>query len=176
MERSAQPREHEFLLFSDCLIWLVREETEHGRKSEWGNSEGGWSGEHGINDNSGDGPGSRPVIARSRSENEAELMMLRVHAASDISLPSTPSLPLPARNPHHHPMSDMMKHHVTNTNAGAAGGEERWVYQGRAELVDVEVIVSPPMSVSEETSFEVLSSKGSFVLYAGEYVAIIICG
>ncbi|KAF9263878.1 hypothetical protein L218DRAFT_294906 [Marasmius fiardii PR-910] len=38
VERSSPPREREFLLFSDCLIWLVREEDERAEKGEkvWG--------------------------------------------------------------------------------------------------------------------------------------------
>ncbi|EEB89137.1 hypothetical protein MPER_12806, partial [Moniliophthora perniciosa FA553] len=38
VERSEVPREREFLLFSDCLVWLVREEDERAEKGEkvWG--------------------------------------------------------------------------------------------------------------------------------------------
>ncbi|ESK93148.1 rho guanine nucleotide exchange factor [Moniliophthora roreri MCA 2997] len=38
VERSEVPHEREFLLFSDCLVWLVREEDERAEKGEkvWG--------------------------------------------------------------------------------------------------------------------------------------------
>jgi len=184
VERSAQPREREFLLFSDCLIWLAGEETERGWKSEWGIGKGGRRGGNGSNDNNGEAPEpvSRPVMGRNRSKSEAELTLLRVRAASNTTSPSAPppkptaksALP-PPKTPYHHPTSNMIKRHASSTNA-AAGGEERWVYKGRAELVDVEVVVSPPREVGEERRFEVLSPEGSFVLYAGAPVVTTMCG
>jgi hypothetical protein len=56
--------------------------------------------------------------------------------------------------------------------------EERWMYKGRAELVDLEIIVSAGVvgmregeayGEGGERRFEVLSPQGSFVVYAGKF-------
>lgn len=45
-------------------------------------------------------------------------------------------------------------------------GEDRWIFKGRACLVDVEVTVASSREIGDERRFEVLSPEGSFVLYA----------
>ena len=61
---------------------------------------------------------------------------------------------------------------TTSGGNGNGGGstDERWVYKGRLDLVDVEVVVSSEWG-GEQRRFEVLSPEGSFALYAGEIVS-----
>lgn len=119
-------------------------------------------------------------MMRSRSKSEAELSSMlrtRVDATEDsddttpspsgvpssgsgVKLASKPGLPAPRSSYLHPPSSNMIKRQAS------AGGEERWVYKGRLELVDLEVIVTPIRELGEERRFEVLSPEGSFVLYA----------
>jgi hypothetical protein len=49
-----------------------------------------------------------------------------------------------------------------------ASCDERWWFKGKAELVDLEIIVTPPTEVGEECRLEVWSPEGSFAVYAGE--------
>lgn len=48
----------------------------------------------------------------------------------------------------------------------SSGTDERWVYKGYVDLVDVEVIVSPPREADDERRFELLSPQQSFAVYA----------
>ena len=64
---------------------------------------------------------------------------------------------------------------IPATSSGVSGNgggstDERWVYKGRLDLVDVEVVVSSEWG-GEQRRFEVLSPEGSFALYAGEKVS-----
>ncbi|KAJ7813631.1 hypothetical protein B0H13DRAFT_2422676 [Mycena leptocephala] len=63
-----------------------------------------------------------------------------------------------------HPMSRMKRSRHASSGTTEEG---RWVCKGRVELVDLEVVVTPPREFGEERRFEVLSPEGSFVLYAG---------
>lgn len=59
---------------------------------------------------------------------------------------------------------------VTTSGGNGNGGgsaDERWVYKGRLDLVDVEVVVASEWG-GEQRRFEVLSPEESFALYAGE--------
>ncbi|RDB23827.1 FYVE, RhoGEF and PH domain-containing protein 6 [Hypsizygus marmoreus] len=173
IERSSQPREREFLLFSDCLIWLAVEDTERAWKGDWGISRGGW----GAGYTNGESPAAsappsplgRPPMVRSRSKSEAEVSGLKRQdeLETESPSPSTPTTPSKhaSRNgvrKSYHPPSNMIKRYASN-----GGGEERWVYKGRAELVDLEIIVTHTREPGEERRFELLSPEGSFVLYAG---------
>jgi hypothetical protein len=159
VERSAQPRDREFLLFSDCIVWLEAEE--------------GWVGGNGSSAAPGPSESSpapiRPVMTRTRSKSEAELPLR--NASGEIT-PATPDsatrsvMPLLAsrKSGYHHPMSRMKRSRHASSGTAEEG---RWVYKGRVELVDLEVVVTPPREFGEERRFEVLSPGGSFVLYAG---------
>ncbi|KAK7031745.1 hypothetical protein R3P38DRAFT_2925523 [Favolaschia claudopus] len=178
IELSAAPRDREFLLFSDCLVWLEAEDVSwagNGNSSEWIT---GSSGTPPPRDE-GNSP-VRPAMMRSRSKSEAELPLIRVSSEGDGSpsnaskslLPLPPATPPPSAPPlqrksvYHHPVSRMKKQRRRNASTGT-GEEGRWVYKGRAELVDLEVVVvAPAREVGEERRFEVLSPGGSFVLYA----------
>lgn len=67
------------------------------------------------------------------------------------------------------------RHSMAGIPVSASGGngngggsvDERWVYKGRLDLVDVEVVVASEWG-GEQRRFEVLSPGGSFALYAGE--------
>ncbi|KAJ6485513.1 hypothetical protein C8R45DRAFT_1098312 [Mycena sanguinolenta] len=164
VELSAPPRDREFLLFSDCLIWLEAEDGSWvGTSSEW--VSGGSATPSPLTENSP----SRPVMTRTRSKSEAELP-LRVGGggAGEGSTPTkSMQLPLPLpparRSAYHHPVSRMKRRRHASSGTAEDG---RWVYKGRAELVDLEVVVTPPREFGEERRFEVLSPEGSFVLYA----------
>lgn len=160
VERGEQPREREFLLFSDCLLWLASEESEH---RNWG------LGAYLSNNGSSDLLAVRPPMVRTRSKSDAEVSQLKARAATEAvsnGQSSRPSLtPKPSsRSIIPPPLSrgQGIKRNASQANAG----EERWTYKGRASLVDLEVIVSPPREAGEERRFEVLSPEGSFVLYA----------
>lgn len=43
--------------------------------------------------------------------------------------------------------------------------DDKWVYKGRVELVDLQVIVGS--ALEDERKFEILSPEGSFTAYAG---------
>ena len=88
----------EFLLFSDCLLWLAPIES-HSWDWDWS-----WSG-------------------------------------SGISTPPP-----------------LKKKHGSN--------DDKFVYKGRVELVDLEVVVGS--TLGDERRFEVLSPEVSFVVYAGK--------
>jgi FYVE/RhoGEF/PH domain-containing protein 5/6 len=146
-ERGALLRPREFLLFSDYLLWLEGDATD-----AWDGRLGGANpskfGGVGLGGNvSRLRPGARPHILRSRSRSEAELSALAARAS-----PGRPK-----------------------RMASSGTGEERWVYRGRAGLVDVDVVVPPAVEEDDELRFEVLSPEESFVVYAGEYYDYIAC-
>ncbi|KAF9016975.1 hypothetical protein BDZ89DRAFT_1165968 [Hymenopellis radicata] len=154
IERSEPPREREFLLFSDCLIWLASEESERGwmNLSGWGNGGG-----------SGDSPRKRPLMIRTRSKSEAEIPSLGLRSrfgGGGLSPAKSRSvIPPPRRKT---PSSAGLKRHASSGNAG----EDKYTFKARAGLVDLDVIVTPPREAGEERRFEVLSPNGSFVIFA----------
>lgn len=149
IERSEHPREREFLLFSDCLIWLASEDSERGwMKTDW--SIPGWAPQEPM-------APSRPLMKRTRSKSEAELPGLLRSRISGFPMKSRSMIPPPTRK------SQLSGGGVRRQ---ASGGDERWVYKARAGLVDLEVVVTSPREAGEERRFEVLSPEGSFVLYA----------
>ncbi|KDQ62948.1 hypothetical protein JAAARDRAFT_28919 [Jaapia argillacea MUCL 33604] len=149
LERSSVPKEREFLLFSDCLIWLVSAdkggdgEVEHW---EWG----------GV---------KRPGLNRGRSRSEAELPRMQQQQRNSSSSPSSPGKMKPSSSP---PGSSIAPKSPTKkkTRYASSGAEERWVYKGHVDLVDLEVVVSPPREPGEERRFEILSPSTSFAVYA----------
>ncbi|KAF7345501.1 hypothetical protein MVEN_01568600 [Mycena venus] len=172
VELSAPPRDREFLLFSDCLVWLEAEDGGSwvtGNSSEW---VGGGSSSATPSPMSESASPARPPMTRTRSKSEAELPLRSVLLSGENSTPSPssptrssvlPLPPAPRKSAYHHPVSRMKRRRHASSGAGEEG---RWVYKGRAELVDLEVVVTPPREFGEERRFEVLSPGGSFVLYA----------
>jgi hypothetical protein len=59
--------------------------------------------------------------------------------------------------------------------ASHASCDERWWFKGKAELVDIEIVVTPPTEVGEECRLEVWSPEGSFAVYAGKPLSKSLC-
>lgn len=137
MEGSA-PKEREFLLFSDCLIWLASADGDifSDKWNAIARSGGG----------GGTGGGVADMLYRTRSET-AEGDGLRKRQ-SFLQLRSNAS---PKRR----------------TRQASSGVDDRWVYKGHVELVDLEVVVSVPAASTPERGFELHSPHQSFVIYAG---------
>lgn len=155
-ERSSIPREREFLLFSDCLLWLANEEVERAWNLGWSTGTAGDS-----NSSSPQTP-VRPKLVRSRSKSEAELLKAQGDSQGVSAPPQRPHstvIPPPMKKPSNPPPP------VPRRLPSA--GEEKWIFKGQVSLVDVEVIVVPPREEGDERKLEVLSPAGSFVLYAG---------
>jgi FYVE, RhoGEF and PH domain containing 5/6 len=155
LERSSAPKEREFLLFSDCLIWFASAEKGDGDLEDWD-----WNG--GANKDRRKslgviGAGGRPPLERSQSKSEAEILSLLDKSrakGSNADLRSAPTTPTKKRK----------------VRQASNGTEEKWVYKGKADLVDLEVVISRPMEDGEERRFEVLSPEISFALYACERI------
>ena len=111
------------------------------------------------------------MMMRSRSRSEAELSALRSRAVvagagtgfSPTSQPMSPTRPTPSALSSRSVVSPRMK----TRQASSGNGEERWWFKGKADLVDLEIVVTPS-DVGEESRFEVWSPEGSFAVYAGE--------
>ncbi|KAI0066576.1 hypothetical protein BV25DRAFT_1849149 [Artomyces pyxidatus] len=161
-ERGSLPKERDFLLFSDCLIWLVnldRGENELAERWDW------MSGMVGK----GRPANGRPPMLRSRSRSEAELSAMRERIRETHHRPSSPNSPPPAMRSSPSAWSNSSAVGATRMKkrqASSGAGEEKWWFKGRAELVDLEVVVTPPTELGEEMRFEVLSPEGSFAVYA----------
>jgi hypothetical protein len=144
LERSSAPKEREFLLFSDCLIWLASAEKGDGDLEDWD-----WNG--GANKDKRKSLGVMGAGGRSRSEAEILSLLDKSKAkGSDADLRSAPTTPTKKKK----------------VRQASNSTEEKWVYKGKADLVDVEVVVSRPMEDGEERRLEVLSPEISFALYA----------
>ncbi|KAJ7691928.1 hypothetical protein B0H17DRAFT_1330923 [Mycena rosella] len=158
LEQSAPPRDREFLLFSDCIVWL---EAEDGNSTS---SAGASVLSTGSGASNASLSPTRPAMVRTRSKSEAELPT-RSALATHSALPAPVPLLAARKSAYHHPVS-RMKRRRHASSGGGAGEEGRWVYKGRAELVDLEVVPSAGREEGEERRFEVLSPGASFVLYA----------
>ncbi|KIL57220.1 hypothetical protein M378DRAFT_399735 [Amanita muscaria Koide BX008] len=199
IDRSEPAREREFLLFSDCLIWLARS----GDESDWGwgrrmfgNPFIGGGSSNWNNNPTEDAPDPTSRIYRFgnriRSMSDANLPLppsIRRGGQQGDAARSTPSSPQKARFPQGAqspplPMP-LAKRHSTASSFGSGSGsgsgsgvDEKWVYKCRLELVDVEVVVASEWG-GEQRRFEILSPEGSFALYAGtehdrdEWVSVI---
>ena len=162
LEGGSFPKERDFLLFSDCLFWIAnldRGDSEVAERWEWKGVKFGFS--------------PRPVVVRSRSRSEAELSSLRSRVetgGSGIRLlpssqPSSPTRPSPSIPPSR---SIVSPPRVKKRQGSNASCDERWWFKGKAELVDMEIVVTPPTGVGEECRLEVWSPEGSFAVYAGK--------
>lgn len=133
------PKEREFLLFSDCLLWLS-------------NADKVSSGEF-IAEKLGRGssPPNRPPMVRNRSKSDADLPRF-TNARLSALLPSSKSQ-LPSRGKGRYPSNS---------------AEEKWIYKGHIELVDINVVVPPAPETSQDHRLDILSPHSSFVLHARE--------
>ncbi|KLO20105.1 hypothetical protein SCHPADRAFT_992213 [Schizopora paradoxa] len=119
LDNSSTVKEREFLLFTDCIMWLANDrmvENEWLRRSD-----------------ALFRAGQRPAFKRSRSKSENEIPALKgnAHGNNNISI-----------------------------------SEDKWLFKGKIDLVDVEVVVSPPRDNGEERRLEILSPENSFAIYA----------
>ncbi|KAI0778931.1 hypothetical protein BD413DRAFT_512914 [Trametes elegans] len=131
LEGSA-PKEREFLLFSDCLIWLASADGDFF-SDKWSalapNSSGG---------------GFADLRGRHPSDMDSDLLRRR-QSLLQLRLNASPR---------------------RKTRQGSSGVDDRWVYKGHVELVDMEVVVSVPAANTPERGFELLSPHQSFAVYA----------
>jgi FYVE/RhoGEF/PH domain-containing protein 5/6 len=178
----------EFLLFSDCLVWLENESGYSVIGVGWANVNGSGSGM------------MRPNMIRSRSKSEAELSGLKTHVnasalnfGSPISDPpqsesnlESPPHSAPVTGPNRafssiqHPIPRAVpanvKRHASSISPSSQStshaAEEKWIFKGKAKLVDLDIVLVSGMSNNEdgqERRFEVWSPEGSFAVYAGTY-------
>ncbi|CAE6536460.1 unnamed protein product [Rhizoctonia solani] len=184
--------EREVLLFSDCVVWLERE-LDWGLVSA--SSAAGWaSAASGSKSGDSAGGGKpvvrhsavgpvglgrptqalrRPLIGRTRSKSEAELPTLKNQTMGPGTTPENSRVPSgsssafvsretpkkreqPPKRPPPKPLTTM---------EGSISSEERWRFRGVANLMDVEVVVSPRNAMQ----IDFLSPEGSFALYASTY-------
>jgi FYVE/RhoGEF/PH domain-containing protein 5/6 len=179
VERSGTPVEREFLLFSDCMIWLAAAEVL-GQSWDWSWSGSGSAGSGaGVTQSNHNTPvgskfsAERPPMTRTRSKSDADVSAQQIEAQSlhsrddsrsrdtgGNSLPVTPQRSsksvLPSGSPP--PVPNMAKRRYSV--------DDKWTYKGRIELVDIQVIVGS--ALEDERRFEILSPEGSFVLYASQ--------
>ncbi|KAJ3544418.1 hypothetical protein NMY22_g2786 [Coprinellus aureogranulatus] len=163
VERNSLPRPREFLLFSDCLLWLASADSS---ASSWDwESLGAWTSSSGV----GNGlsptsapPPRPPPLLRNRSRSEAELPRLG-NLPPAAESPSTPSTPVKQahRRSYHTPL---LQPPPMAQRRGASSTEERWVYKGKVDIVDIDVTVGSVLG--EEYQFEILNPEESFVVYA----------
>lgn len=164
LERGSFPKERDFLLFSDCLLWIANLDKGDSEVTERWDWKGVKTGLH-----------PRLMMVRSRSRSEAELPALRSRVqtggSGDGLLPSSqPASPI---GPNPSPTTPSSRSIASPTRAkkrqmSNASCDERWWFKGKAELVDLEVVVTPPTEVGEECRLEVWSPEGSFAVYAGK--------
>ncbi|KAL6308388.1 hypothetical protein BKA93DRAFT_725852 [Sparassis latifolia] len=126
------PKEREFLLFSDCLIWLSSADGD-SPSDKWES-----------------GPSRRPQMVRTRSKSDADVPLAAEAIKRKESLLKFMISGSPKKKTRH----------------ASSGTEEKWVYKGHVDLVDLDV-VSPPRELGDERRFEVLSPQHSFAIYAG---------
>ncbi|KAJ7854540.1 hypothetical protein B0H14DRAFT_2579799 [Mycena olivaceomarginata] len=85
------------------------------------------------------------VAARSAETGQASVCIWGEGASAlEASCPSHRPRPLPRKSAYHRPVSRMKRWHAST----GVGEEGRWVYKGRAALVDLEVVVYPTPSPS----------------------------
>ena len=140
LDNSSVLKEREFLLFSDCLIWLANDrmiEAEWLRK----NDASDFSAPGKVGKNS---PGKRPPFKRTRSKSENEVQ--------DAT-----------RNRNRQAQAPPSAYRGANIVPGI---EERWWYKGKVDLVEAEVVMSATRERGDERRFEILNPEMSFSLYA----------
>jgi FYVE, RhoGEF and PH domain containing 5/6 len=153
LEGAGAPREREFLLFSDCLIWLAAGDGDSAE--QWENP-----------------PPSAPPDSASRQFIAIRPPMIRQRSKSEAALPRVRDIVIsaagsPAPSGFSRARSVIPPKPKKKQRLASTVQDERWVYRGSAELVDVDVVVSPLGVDGEDRRIEILSPQGSFALYAG---------
>ncbi|KZT01190.1 uncharacterized protein LAESUDRAFT_731561 [Laetiporus sulphureus 93-53] len=129
------PKEREFLLFSDCIMWLASADGD------------------GLLDKL-EAVSGHPPLMRTRSKSDADMPL-----AAEALKHKESMLGFRIHYHHHHPRRKVRR--------ASSAADERWVYKGHVDLVDVDVVVTTPREPGEERRFEILSPQQSFAVYAG---------
>ncbi|KAI0094987.1 hypothetical protein BDY19DRAFT_915766 [Irpex rosettiformis] len=136
------PKEREFLLFSDCIIWLSSVDKDSSEiASKW-----------------------EAISSASRLQESGAPphTLMRTRSKSDPELPRL--IDLKKRESGLKLKLTHQRKNIKRMSSG--GGDERWTYKGHIDLVDLEVVVGSSGDVSEERRLELLSPQLSFALYA----------
>lgn len=137
LDNSSVLKEREFLLFSDCLIWLANESMI---EAEWTRRGGIFHAR--VPGNNGAGYAEkRPKFKRTRSKSENEIQ--------DLLKPRKVEPPEPTKKPRQ-----------------LAGYEERWWFKGKVDLVDIDVVLGLARECGDEQRLDILSPDMSFSLYS----------
>ncbi|KAJ3926886.1 MAG: hypothetical protein NXY57DRAFT_904870 [Lentinula lateritia] len=173
-----RPREREFLLFSDCLVWLANEEAEKKEK-EW-NFEldlgSIWSSFMGSGTSS---PEKSVGVQRPRSAALVKSTPLIVEEEFDIDTIDKPDDYNSLDHKTHVIPASAIPRNLRRPPMVRTRSKNQWLYKGRIELVNLEIVVDTSFTVEDELEelgsdtlneikwrWEVLSPEGSFVLYA----------
>lgn len=133
----------------------------------------------------------RPLVGRTRSKSEAELPTLKSQGSDLGTMPETARVASGSSSAFvkvNDVRNEAKRRNTGNPEGGAAGersrpvgevpqrrsvglensmtSEERWRFRGMANLMDVEVVISP----RNAAQIDFLSPEGSFALYACEFV------
>jgi len=136
---ASSPQEREFFLVSDCLLWLLN--ADKASSGELIAEKWGRS----------SSPPARPPMIRNRSKSDADIPM-SANTRPPSVLPSSKSH-LPLKGKARYPSS---------------GTEEKWIYKGHINLVDIDVVVTPALETNQDHQLEIHSPHSSFALYACE--------
>ncbi|KAI0801348.1 hypothetical protein C8Q74DRAFT_1192978 [Fomes fomentarius] len=127
------PKEREFLLFSDCLIWLASADGDFFSE-RWG----------ALAVSPGAGASTPDLRLRTRSDAQADVIHKR-QSLLNLKMNGSPR----------------------KKRQASSGVDDRWIYRGHVDLVDLEVVVSTPaVGDTPERGFELLSPHQSFAVYA----------
>src|SRR5712672_1285761 len=162
LEHGSFPKERDFLLFSDCLLWVAnvdKGDSEAAERWDWKGVKAGLS--------------PRAMMVRTRSRSDAELSAVRGSAqiggaGNGVSPTSQPTSPTRSNSSAPLNRSIIGLSRTKKRQTSSASCDDRWWFKGKAELVDLEIVVTPPTEIGEEYRFEVWSPEGSFAVYAGK--------
>jgi hypothetical protein len=111
-------------------------------------------------------------MTRTRSKSDADLSSLRTvddDQDGDESMGPSPSTPTsPSKVARRRSLYHIEPPPPPSIGKRNASIDEKWVYKGRVDLVDIEVVVGS--ALEDNRRFEVLSPGGSFAVYAREYI------
>jgi FYVE, RhoGEF and PH domain containing 5/6 len=162
LDHGSFPKERDFLLFSDCLLWVAnldKGDSETAERWDWKGVKAGLS--------------SRAMVVRTRSRSDAELSVVRRRAqigsaGNGLSPTVQPISPTRPNSSAPSNRSVIGPNRTKKRQTSSASCDDRWWFKGKAELVDLEIVVTPPTEVGEEYRLEVWSPEGSFAVYAGK--------
>lgn len=150
------PREREFLLFSDCLIWLASADGDVFSDK--------WSASASPSAYHGAGPASSsstPDLLRGRTRSGDDQFLCQLLQSSEGVKKRQSMLQL------------RLNASPRKKRQASSGVDDRWVYKGHVELVDLEVVVSTPATEdTPQRGFELLSPHQSFAVYARESIFV----